>query len=221
MPHSNFPRWLSLIKLHWPGFKKTTALHETMMVVKSLVGGSGHECRNCLQPLKEYLGMPPDSGFSGEILNFVENQGSLWYLNFSVENWTGCLPPPSSGIIKSPHIKLGGIVNVSNLSFPVTVHDRILNGTGEVKDLLSNKLILRYHLSNLEASIICFELIKSQNMRMSLKHMICFLQKLSLGLYENSPTIPVKTQRQSWYKAVHRVRSSCFLAFCPLEVLFL
>ena len=140
---------------------------------------------------------------------------------FCIENWTMGLPPPSSGIIKSPHVKLGGVVNVSNLSSPVTVHDWILNRTGEVKDLPPNKLILRYHLSNLGSSVICFELIKSQNLRMSLKLVMFFLRTVSLGLYENSTTVPVKTQRWTWHKAVRRVRSSSFFGFCPLEVLFL
>lgn len=153
-----------------------------MALVRILVSGSDHECRNCLQCLKEYLGMPPDSRVSGEILNFVENQGSLWYLNFCIENWTIGLPPPSSGVIKSPQVRLGGVVNVSNLSSPVTVHDWILNTTGEVKHLPPNKLILRYHLSNRESSLICFELIKSQSLRMSLKLVMCFLWAVSLGL---------------------------------------
>ena len=192
-----------------------------MTLVRILVRGSDHECRNCLQCLKEYLGMPPDSRFSGEILNFVENQGSLWYLHFCIENWTIGLPPASSGIIKSLQVKLGGVVNVSNLSSPVTVHDWILNRTGEVKDLPPNKLILRYHLSNLESSIICFELIKSQNLKMSRKLVMFFLRTVSLGLYENSTTVPIETQRWTWHKAVRRVRSSSFFGFCPLEVLFL
>lgn len=198
-----------------------TALHKAMTLVRILVRGSDHECRNCLQCLKEYLGMPPDSRFSGEILNFVENQESLWYLNFCIENWTVGLPLPSSDIIKSAQVKLGGVVNVSNLSSPVTAHDWILNRTGEVKDLPPNRLILKYHLSNLESSIICFELIKSQNLRMSLKLVMCFPRTLSLGLYENSTAVPVETQRWTWLKAVHRVRSSSFFGFCPLEVLFL
>ena len=75
-------------------------------------------------------------GFLEKFSTLLKTRDPCDTLNFSVENWTVCLPPPSSEIIKSPHMKLGGIVNVSNLSFPVTFHDRILNGTGEVKDLL-------------------------------------------------------------------------------------
>ena len=197
------------------------ALHKAMTLVRILVRGSDHERRNCLQCLKEYLGTPPDGRFSREILNFVENQESLWYLNFCIENWTVGLPLPSSGIIKSAQVKLGGVVNVSNLSSPVIAHDWILNRTGEVKDLPPNRLILRYHLSNLESSIICFELIKSQNLRMSLKLVMCFPRTLSLGLYENSASVPVETQRWTWRKAVCGVRSSSFFGSRPLEVLFL